>query len=679
MQPSTPSNTCPTCHVPIPADAPGGLCPACTLEKAAKVSHTATGGRRSAPPAIEEIAPHFPELEILELLGAGGMGAVYKARQSQLDRTVALKILSHELSQAPAFVERFNREAKTLARLNHPNIVAVFDFGTAGPYCYLLMEHVDGVNLRQAMRTGGFKPAEALALVQDVCAALQFAHEEGILHRDIKPENILIDSKGRVKIADFGIAKMLGEAAASDVTLTLQGSILGSPHYMAPEQIETPGDIDQRADIYSLGVVLYEMLTGGLPIGRFALPSEKAAMDARIDDIVLRTLAKEREARFQTAREVGTRVDAINQSPAPVSNPSPPAGVESGMVRFSLLSAILTAVSIIFGIIVVYLFATHEDLDHIIRDIGAGWALITLLATLGTAVTGFILGASALGAIRKSGGSKDGLGFAIFAVVTWPIVLMAVLMLSLLMVPLPDGVAVRIGLFLAALFLGIPLLLASFVLIRGLRRWARGMESKDGRRHFPGLTGSVLSALGLTVLGPVLAVVMALMFGPGHDSFEEHPMAMKSELPDTNSSFNEMTWQQGRPEIAFPVRIQAGLRANFILVQRDEKGGTNVTTIGQINADFTQTVMVEVGALENGGSVAGSAPELGATLFSSSQYFKVSTGTDLLGWEFFDAPQEAPIVSEGERREFELANRPETGETLSEVMHLVVETTSLNR
>ena len=115
--------------------------------------------------------------------------------------------------QDPAFVERFNREAKVLARLSHPNIVAVFDFGTAGPYCYLLMEYVDGVNLRQAMRTGGFTPAEALALVQDICAALQFAHEEGILHRDIKPENILIDSKGRVKIADFGIAKLVGAGA----------------------------------------------------------------------------------------------------------------------------------------------------------------------------------------------------------------------------------------------------------------------------------------------------------------------------------------------------------------------------------------------------------------------------------------------------------------------------------
>ena len=444
------------------------------------------------------------------------MGVVYKARQPQLDRIIALKILSHDLAQDPAFVERFNREAKTLARLSHPNIVAVFDFGTAGPFCYLLMEHVDGVNLRQAMRTGGFKPAEALALVQDVCAALQFAHEEGILHRDIKPENILIDSKGRVKIADFGIAKLVGGSHPHDVTLTIQGSVLGSPHYMAPEQIETPGDVDQRADIYSLGVVLYEMLTGELPIGRFALPSEKAAMDARIDDIVLRTLAKEREARFQTAQEVSTRVDALTQNPATVPPASAASPMESGMARFSLLSAILTAVSILFGIIVAYLFASIGDLEDVIRDIGAGWALFNLVATFGPAITGFILGASALGAIRKSGGTKDGLGFAIFAVVTWPIVFMAVLILASLMVPLRYSSGGSIGYSLAMLIVVIPLLLASFVMIRGLRRWARGVEKKDGQRDFPGLTGTVLAALGVVILGPVLAFVIASMVPASH-------------------------------------------------------------------------------------------------------------------------------------------------------------------
>ncbi len=309
---NTSKPSCPKCGAPISEDAPQGLCPKCVLaEASSSPKPTSSPAGKTPPPTVEEVARHFPELEILDLIGAGGMGAVYKARQPKLDRLVALKILSHDLAADPAFEERFNREARVLARLSHTNIVAIFDTGTAGPYAYFLMEYVDGVNLRQAMQTGGFTPSEALTLVQDICAALKFAHEEGILHRDIKPENVLLDSRGQVKIADFGIAKLVGQDDTDDVTLTMQGAALGSPHYMAPEQFETPDDVDQRADIYSLGVVLYEMLTGELPLGRFALPSEKAAMDARIDDIVLRTLAKERDARFQTAGEVRTEVETL--------------------------------------------------------------------------------------------------------------------------------------------------------------------------------------------------------------------------------------------------------------------------------------------------------------------------------------------------------------------------------
>src|SRR5262249_52405837 len=151
--------------------------------------------------------------------------------------------------------------------------------------------------------------AQALALVPKICDALQYAHEEGILHRDIKPENLLLDTRGRVKIADFGIAKLLGETR--DITLTASGTRVGTPHYMAPEQLERPHEVDQRADVYSLGVVFYEMLTGELPIGRFAPPSEKAPMDPRVDHVVLRALEKERERRFQSASAVRTEVEQI--------------------------------------------------------------------------------------------------------------------------------------------------------------------------------------------------------------------------------------------------------------------------------------------------------------------------------------------------------------------------------
>jgi hypothetical protein len=207
--------------------------------------------------------------------------------------------------------------------LSHPNIVTVHDFGQSGGFFYLLMEFVDGINLRQAMRAGRFTPQQAMLLVPKICEALQFAHDEGILHRDIKPENILLDIRGRVKIADFGIAKLVGEAK-EQLTLTASGAAIGTPHYMAPEQLEHPQDVDQRADIYSLGVVFYEMLTGELPIGRFAPPSQKSGVDPRVDDVVFHALEKEREKRFRSANEVKTSVEAITAHPAaPSAAPRP--------------------------------------------------------------------------------------------------------------------------------------------------------------------------------------------------------------------------------------------------------------------------------------------------------------------------------------------------------------------
>src|SRR5437867_2647698 len=212
-------NACPKCGAPIPAEAPQGLCPKCLLAQASKPTQAGEGSRaHAAPPGREELRAAFPQLEILDLIGHGGMGFVFKALQPKLERFVALKILPQSLAADPAFAARFAREGRVLARLNHPNIVAIYDFGQANGFFYLLMEFVDGVNLRQALKTERFTPAQALAIVPKICEALQFAHDEGILHRDIKPENILLDSKGRVKIADFGIAKLL---AAGEQALTL--------------------------------------------------------------------------------------------------------------------------------------------------------------------------------------------------------------------------------------------------------------------------------------------------------------------------------------------------------------------------------------------------------------------------------------------------------------------------
>ncbi len=303
-----------------------GICPACLLKQAA----LGTGADSIpdapwTPPSVDELVGEFSQLEIIELIGHGGMGAVYKARQKSLGRLVALKILAPQHADNPDFADRFSREGKILAEVNHPSIVTVHDFGRAGEFYFLLMEFVDGVNLRQAMAAGRLTPQQALAIVPPICEALQFAHDRGIVHRDIKPENLLLDKDGRIRIADFGIARMLRHsdddlpsdqnAAMSDVDLT-QDSVLGTPRYMAPEQRDHPTEVDHRADIYSLGVVLYEMLTGELPDTDLQPPSRRVAIDVRLDEIVLRALDQNPELRFHTATDFRHEVETVVRTPA---------------------------------------------------------------------------------------------------------------------------------------------------------------------------------------------------------------------------------------------------------------------------------------------------------------------------------------------------------------------------
>ncbi len=305
----SPPPSCPHCHHPLPADAPLGLCPACLLATEPAPPFTA--------PAPEELAPSFPQLEVLALLGQGGMGAVYKARQKELERFVALKILPPGIGAAPAFAERFAREARALARLGHPNIVTLYDFGqTADGLFYFLMEYVEGANLRQVLRGGKLSAEEALAIVPQICEALQYAHERGIIHRDIKPENILLSHAGVVKLADFGVARLV--ALPEDVTpgspeapaqMTQSGHILGTPRYMAPEQAQRPLEVDHRADLYSLGVVFYQMLTGELPGRPIALPSRKSGTSSALDEVVLRALEADPTRRFADATAFRTSVE----------------------------------------------------------------------------------------------------------------------------------------------------------------------------------------------------------------------------------------------------------------------------------------------------------------------------------------------------------------------------------
>jgi tRNA A-37 threonylcarbamoyl transferase component Bud32 len=340
---------CPQCGGALPPDAPEGLCPACLLQHGFATEGGVPPGQPSfVPPPISELAKLFPQLEILECLGRGGMGAVYKARQPRLDRLVALKILAPEKQNDLQFAERFEREARALARLNHPNIVTVFDFGEVSGQFYLLMEFVDGLTLRQLLQNGKLAPAEALNIVPKICEALQYAHEQGIVHRDIKPENILLDKQGRVKIADFGIAKIAG-LEPKGFSLTGARDVMGTPHYMAPEQVEKPQTVDHRADIFSLGVVFYEMLTGELPLGKFAPPSQKVHVDVRLDEVVLHALEKEPARRYQHASQVKTAVETIAGTPAEfaaagANAPVPfPAAAASNVSDKTILPAFLLA------------------------------------------------------------------------------------------------------------------------------------------------------------------------------------------------------------------------------------------------------------------------------------------------------------------------------------------------
>ncbi|RYD38055.1 MAG: serine/threonine protein kinase, partial [Verrucomicrobiaceae bacterium] len=314
---------CPRCGSPLEGATVDGLCARClgalnfdTLTRIAGDHDELT----HAVPTVEELAEFFPQLEMVSLIGRGGMGVVYKARQKSLHRYVALKLLAPERAGDPMFTRRFASEARSLAALNHPHIVGVHDFGEAGGYFYLLMEFVDGVNLRELIRSRRLAPEEALGIITPVCDALQAAHELGIVHRDVKPENLLIGRNGIVKIADFGIARMLDEPAVEGIWQTAPDHpathtlAVGTPDYAAPEQ-RSSAPSDHRADIYSLGVVLYEMITGERPgSGAITPPSCRATVDVRMDDVVLQALRENPDDRFRTVAEFRESFSKIGDS-----------------------------------------------------------------------------------------------------------------------------------------------------------------------------------------------------------------------------------------------------------------------------------------------------------------------------------------------------------------------------
>lgn len=270
------------------------------------------------PPTLEELNSLIPAYEFLDFVDRGGMGVVYKARQKSLNRIVAIKTLPPANQNRRTFAERFKREAEALASLNHPNIVGIYDFGeTPSGTLYYVMEFVKGSNLRRMMKVGALSTQHMLSIVTQVCAALQHAHDHGVVHRDIKPGNILIDDEGIAKVADFGLAKVLGpQHTAGDLTSALD--TLGTPDYSAPEVLTGDKEVDHRADIYSLGVMLYEMSTGRVPKGAWEAPSRCGA-DLRLDEMVSRALQVDPESRYQRVNDLTQELqEMLKQSGPPV-------------------------------------------------------------------------------------------------------------------------------------------------------------------------------------------------------------------------------------------------------------------------------------------------------------------------------------------------------------------------
>ncbi len=259
-------------------------------------------------PAADQLAALFPGYQIHGLIACGGMGAVYHAVQTSLDRAVAIKILPREFGSDPSFRSNFQTEAKSMARLNHPNLIGVYDFGEVDGMLYIIMEYVPGESLHHVSYGGRLTGVDAARVVAAICDGLAHAHEHGVLHRDIKPANILLDAQARPKIGDFGLARPIGSREGENEV------VFGTPHYTAPEVLARPDAVDARADIFSVGVLLHQLLTGHVPEAVQGLPSVIARCDIRFDEIVRKATNPMPEMRYRDAGQMAQELHALTAS-----------------------------------------------------------------------------------------------------------------------------------------------------------------------------------------------------------------------------------------------------------------------------------------------------------------------------------------------------------------------------
>ncbi|MBM4144212.1 MAG: tetratricopeptide repeat protein [Lentisphaerae bacterium] len=260
------------------------------------------GPKKTSPGTMPRMLGHF---ELQEMIGRGGMAVVYKGVQPSLNRSVAVKVLPEQFAASPDLLARFEREATIIAQLNHSNIVQVIDRGRQGDILYIVMEYVEGKSLDEVIRERRLAVGKIVAYATQMCDALEYAHNAGVVHRDLKPSNILIDARTeRVKIADFGIAA-LETTGGAVATLTMNNTSLGTMNYMSPEQRIDAHKVTHLTDVFSFGVILYEMLTGELPVGHFKLPSFiRHDVPIGFDTVTKKCLAPNPIDRYQNAREI---------------------------------------------------------------------------------------------------------------------------------------------------------------------------------------------------------------------------------------------------------------------------------------------------------------------------------------------------------------------------------------
>ncbi len=331
-----------------------------------------SGPRPPASGELDQLAARvqaaLPRYALEEPLGRGGSSVVFAAYEERLGREVALKVFADLPGSEPAARERFAREARAMAGLAHPNVVVIHDFGQAEELDWIAMERIDGVTLRQLLLDGPLDVEEFAGIALPLLNGIEFAHSRGVVHRDVKPENILLDSTGHVKVCDFGIAKWAGPQTHWQ---TRSGVALGTPRYLAPEQIEAPATVDERADVFALGVVLYEMLTGEVPVGHFEPPSQRTGVPEALDQVVLRAMSRKPSGRPSSVAELRSELlGALGSAPAP--------GAEPETLRNSALHPTSGWIDLVFffGVFASCIFPNAIGSQSLLKAAPATWFLL---------------------------------------------------------------------------------------------------------------------------------------------------------------------------------------------------------------------------------------------------------------------------------------------------------------